>query len=255
MIRFRFAPSLGVDGTHTFVVVPDGEGSVLRHELEARTRGRMRLLWPLAVRWLHDALLEDLLDRAEAEVAGAAARPAHWSPWVRFLRAAASRRLSRSAVQRAAEPRGEAGPSSRGDGGRRPLQVVLGALACIPLASGLAGMLVGPSALPGDTGEVGASLDSEYRFTNAYWLALAPVVWSTLPRVERSTTVLRAALGTTFVGGLARLHAWRSSGVPHPALVAALGLELVGAPLLLAWQRRVAIACRPDVGTPPEGGG
>lgn len=88
LVRFRFAQDLGLEGTHTFVVLPVGDGSVLRHELEARARGRMRLAWPLAVRWLHDALLEDLLDRAQAEVGSPPARPAQWSVWVRLLRTA-----------------------------------------------------------------------------------------------------------------------------------------------------------------------
>jgi len=226
VVRFRFAPSFGADGTHTFSVLPDGAGgSVLRHELDARTSGWMRLLWPVAVRWLHDALLEDLLDRAEEDADGAVARPARWSPLVRLLRAVAARRRSGSAAPR--------------DGGPRQLQVALGALACIPFASGLAGMLAGPTALPGDTSDVRASLDSEYRFINAYWFTLAPVIWSTLPRLEASTTVLRVTLGATFLGGLARLLARRARGAPHPAFVAATALELIGAPALLAWQHHV----------------
>lgn len=248
VVRFRFAPHLGADGTHTFVVLPDGEGSMLRHELEASTSGWMRLAWPLVVRWLHDALLEDLLDRAETELDGAVARPARWSPWVRVLRAADSRRLSRRApgAPGIAESRTAGRSAHGGDGGRRQLQVVLGILGCIPLASGVAGMLAGPSVLPRDTSVVGASLDSEYRFTNAYWLALAPVVWSTLPRVEQKAGVLQAALGITFLGGLARLLAWRARGAPHPAFVAALVVELVGAPGLMSWQSRVARACAQD---------
>lgn len=101
---FRFAPSLG-DGGHCLLVLPgDGGGTVLRHELKAELCGRMRLAWPVAVRWLHDALIEDLLDRAEAAVDGAVARPARWSPWVRLLRTAeqqrrrASRRRTRSVL-------------------------------------------------------------------------------------------------------------------------------------------------------------
>jgi hypothetical protein len=49
----------------------------------------MLLVWPLAIRWLHDACLEDLLDRAGAEVGSPAASPSRWSPWVRVLRLAA----------------------------------------------------------------------------------------------------------------------------------------------------------------------
>lgn len=109
-VRFRFAPDLGLDGTHTFVVVPDGDGSRLLHRVEAGTAGGMRLLWPLAVRWLHDALLEDLLDRAEAQADGVVVRPARWSPWVRFLRRAADRLPRRAARHR---PPGHAGVRQR----------------------------------------------------------------------------------------------------------------------------------------------
>ena len=48
------------------------------------------------------------------------------------------------------------------DGGRRGLQVTLGILSAIPFLSGLAGMLVGPKTLPGDTSQLGATADSEY---------------------------------------------------------------------------------------------
>lgn len=51
-----------------------------------RLGGPADVLWPLAVRWLHDAVVEDLLDRAEATVGTGPARPARWSPWVRLLR-------------------------------------------------------------------------------------------------------------------------------------------------------------------------
>ncbi|WP_206062902.1 hypothetical protein [Nocardioides piscis] len=42
---------------------------------------------PLAVRWFHEALMQDLFDNAERQVTGTVAgRPARWSPWVRALR-------------------------------------------------------------------------------------------------------------------------------------------------------------------------
>lgn len=84
-VEFTFDPGQGLDGTHTLSVHPDGVGhSVLRHVIEGRVTGGMRLLWPAAVRWMHDAVLEDLLDRAEAATGGRP-HPHRWSSWVRLL--------------------------------------------------------------------------------------------------------------------------------------------------------------------------
>jgi hypothetical protein len=128
------------------------------------------------------------------------------------------------------------------DGGRRGLQLTLGALAAIPFASGLAGMLRGPDALPGANGPVTASVESEYRYTHAIYLAVAPVLWAALPGIERRSAVVRGVAGALFLGGTARVLAWRSTGRPHPVLVGAAALELLGAPALVAWQHRVATA-------------
>lgn len=82
-------PGQGLHGTHTFTVEPVGPHRCrLRHEIDGRAEGVMRLGWPLAVRWFHDAVLEDLLDRAESTLGAGPARPARWSPWVRALRVA-----------------------------------------------------------------------------------------------------------------------------------------------------------------------
>ena len=83
---FAFAPGGRLDGTHTFTVEPLGSDRCrVRHVLEGRLRGDGVLVWPLAVRWLHDALLEDLLDRVEHETGSGPACPARWSPWVQVL--------------------------------------------------------------------------------------------------------------------------------------------------------------------------
>ena len=94
-VVFRFDPSVGLEGTHRLDVLPREAGTLLRHTLAGRTVGAGRLAWPLVFRWLHDALVEDLLDRVEATVGPPPRTPARWSPWVRLLRAAAGDRRAR----------------------------------------------------------------------------------------------------------------------------------------------------------------
>lgn len=84
-VRFDFDPATGIDGHHELIVEPlDEERCRMRHVLEGRPRGMMRLLVPLVVEQLHDAVLEDLLDNAERAATGHVAEPARWSAWVRF---------------------------------------------------------------------------------------------------------------------------------------------------------------------------
>jgi hypothetical protein len=81
----------GITGEHRFEVEPaPGGGAVLRHTVHVETHGRGRLTWPLAIAPIHDALLEDVLDRAQESVGGAPVeRP--FSRRVRLLRRAARR--------------------------------------------------------------------------------------------------------------------------------------------------------------------
>jgi hypothetical protein len=77
----------GLEGTHSFEIEEIAPGTVkLRHIMELQLEGKARLSWPLAIRWLHDALLEDLLDQAEAHFTGRAPQTPRWSFWVRLLR-------------------------------------------------------------------------------------------------------------------------------------------------------------------------
>jgi len=102
-VRFAFDPKLGLMGYHELTVEPAGGGRcMVRHVLAGEATGSMRVLWPLAVRWLHDAVLEDLLDNAERETTGTVASPARWSGWVRFL----WRRLEHPWPRRAPMPEG-----------------------------------------------------------------------------------------------------------------------------------------------------
>lgn len=95
--RFVFEPpargiAAGLAGEHCFEIEPAGAGAcVLRHVIEGTARGTMRIKWPLVVRPLHDALVEDALDRAERHLTGGVVAPARWSRWVRLLRLALRR--------------------------------------------------------------------------------------------------------------------------------------------------------------------
>ncbi len=102
LVRFRFQAPRGFDGFHEFTVRPrPGGGSVLVHLLAMRARGPAPLSWPLVFRPLHDALLEDALDRAERELTGTVRAPARWSVYTRLLRRLAGAPRGRRAHDRA----------------------------------------------------------------------------------------------------------------------------------------------------------
>lgn len=89
-VRFTFHPETGFRGHHELVVEPLPDGNtLLRHQADAVALGTSRLAWPLAIRPVHDAMVEDLLDNAEHASTGRPPRPRPWSPWVRLLRRAA----------------------------------------------------------------------------------------------------------------------------------------------------------------------
>lgn len=85
-IRFRFTAPRGFDGWHGFEVLDaTAAHCVLEHRIEMRARGIGVLTWALAIRWLHDACVEDALSRGQ-EALGLPPRPTPWPPYVRLLR-------------------------------------------------------------------------------------------------------------------------------------------------------------------------
>lgn len=86
-VVFRFAPGLGVVGTHRLEVQPLGAGQTrLVHTLEGRVEPKLLPVYPILIRQ-HDALVEDLLDRAELAATGRVASPARWPASVRIANA------------------------------------------------------------------------------------------------------------------------------------------------------------------------
>jgi hypothetical protein len=82
----------GFQGEHHFELRAEGGHTVLRHVIEADCAPFAWLRWHFIVRPLHDALLEDALDKAEVAVGNPQEKPAKWSLWVRLLRRSVRRR-------------------------------------------------------------------------------------------------------------------------------------------------------------------
>lgn len=119
--------------------------------------------------------------------------------------------------------------------------VVLAALGTVPVVSGLAGILIGPAFIPGGSATP-VSVDNNYRFIDAYWLAGGVALWWSLFRLEERAIVTRAILVIAVVGGLGRLMSVLSEGWPTPMFGTALVLELVALPLVVRWHARVVRA-------------
>ncbi|TQS43994.1 SRPBCC family protein [Cryptosporangium phraense] len=92
-VRFEFGPRFASTGWHEFRVEPiTGDRCRVVHDMTVHPRGSMRLAWPLAIRWLHDALVEDALDNVERATTGVVRTPNRWSLWVRVMRGRSGRR-------------------------------------------------------------------------------------------------------------------------------------------------------------------
>lgn len=106
----RFAPGTGLVGTHRLDVEPLGaDRTRMIHTLECRVEPKMIVLYPILIRQ-HDALVEDLLDRAELATTGRVARPRLWPLSVRIANAAElSVARRRGKLAPAASPPAQAG--------------------------------------------------------------------------------------------------------------------------------------------------
>jgi hypothetical protein len=143
---------------------------------------------------------------------------------------------------------------------RRALQVATSLLAAIPVGTGVvtlmgvADPIYADLALPRH-----ALLDSNLRFFGGVWLVLGlSMVWL-VPRIEHETTLFRLLWLMVFAGGVGRLLSMLWTGMPPWPFVAFTLLEIVGAPLFMVWQTRVAHAeghmqlpPGPGAGAPPQ---
>ena len=86
LISFEFLSPRGFVGTHSFEIKRNDDHSTqLRHTINITTRGVARILWPLIIRPLHNALLTDAMHKVSTNL-GIEEPPPTWSIRVRILR-------------------------------------------------------------------------------------------------------------------------------------------------------------------------
>ncbi|WP_147918425.1 DUF2867 domain-containing protein [Ruania zhangjianzhongii] len=98
-VEVEFAPGQGLDGWFRITAEPSGlTHTLVRAVAEAQLSGVMVLAWPLAVRWAHDAVVEELLDNAERMVGNEPQRSPRRSLGVGLLRLSESPRARAAAI-------------------------------------------------------------------------------------------------------------------------------------------------------------
>ncbi|MBI1770630.1 MAG: hypothetical protein HY015_01355 [Bacteroidetes bacterium] len=86
LIQFRFTKPLGFNGIHKFEITEVGASKTeIKHTIDMTISGNDLLLWTFAIRWLHDAFIEDAFDKVENHFTGSA-KVSEWSLWVKLLR-------------------------------------------------------------------------------------------------------------------------------------------------------------------------
>jgi hypothetical protein len=120
---------------------------------------------------------------------------------------------------------------------RRLLQIAIALAGLIAVAEGMVGGLHGTLML-GDWGDV--TLDSQFRYLSGLVLAVGVAYWSVIPNIERQEQRLSLVTLAVVTGGFFRALGLLADGAPGLLMRAALVGELVGAPLLYLWQRRIA---------------
>ena len=124
---------------------------------------------------------------------------------------------------------------------RRLLQLAVAFACLVPLGTGAAGVMKGPSVIAGSLAGDLPNLESHFRYLSGLLLGVGIGFAASIPTIERRSELFAVLSGAVVAGGLARLYALIIGGLPAMPHVLALGMELAVVPLLFAWQRRVAL--------------
>ena len=121
------------------------------------------------------------------------------------------------------------------------LQIVMGLLGIIPVATGLLGLLgvEDPFYVAAGVPPI-VMLDSNLRFFSGVWLGLGLALYWLIPTIERQTVLFRAIWGMIFIGGIGRLLSMAMLAWPPVPFVAFTAIEIAGAPLFILWQSRLS---------------
>jgi len=117
---------------------------------------------------------------------------------------------------------------------RNALRFCVGLAAVVPVAGGLAGVIL-------SLGGVSTWSADHYRYLSGLLLAIGLGFWSTIPNIERHAPRFRLLTGLVAIGGLCRLLGVALGDPLTPAVAAALAMELVATPLLCFWHGQVSI--------------
>ncbi len=125
---------------------------------------------------------------------------------------------------------------------RRLLQAAVAVGGLVPVAAGLAGVLLGPSFMA--DGGYAVSADSHVRYLSGLLAAIGVAFWATIPAIERHAARFRLLTALVVAGGIGRLISLLTVGVPSPSMLFGLVMELGVTPALCLWQGAVAARWR-----------
>lgn len=124
---------------------------------------------------------------------------------------------------------------------KRPLQITTAVLGLIPLATGMISMLGIDDPLYASAGLPRSPvLDSNMRFFGGLWAGLGIATLWLVPSIERRGVLFRTIWGAIFLGGIGQAAVDHVRGRAPGPFVGFTVLEIVGAPLFIYWQHRVA---------------
>ena len=122
---------------------------------------------------------------------------------------------------------------------RKLLQIALAIAGLVLVAFGVAGVFFGATFVDLSGNVV---MDSYIRFLKGMLLAIGLVYWSAVPGIERHSERIAVVTFILVLGAVPRLMAVIGHGVPTIGILVGLAGELIAAPMLWLWQRRVAAA-------------